>query len=50
MFVVSFQLKLVYRTVTLFADWVRSSRYIMQKVGKCVFFLLSKPDRPNLKI
>lgn len=37
-FVVSFQLKLVYRTVMLFADWVGSSQHFMQKVGKCGFF------------
>lgn len=40
-FVVSFQLKLVYRTVMLFADWDGSSQYFMQKVGKCAFFAKS---------
>lgn len=38
LFVVSFQLKLVYRTVMLFADWDRSSQHFMQKVGKMCFF------------
>ena len=51
LFVVSFQLKLVYRTVMLFADWDRTSQYFMHKVGKiCFFFLKKKKVTASLQI
>lgn len=43
-FVVSLQLKLVYRTVMLSADWDGSSQYFMQKVEKNFFFLSDRSD------
>lgn len=45
LFVVSIQLKLVYRTVMLFADWDRTYQYFMHKVGKCAFFSFFKKKK-----
>lgn len=49
-FVVPFQLKLVYRTVMLFADWVGSSQHFGGKGLENMLFSFLKEQRHILQI